>query len=382
MRKKQRKTADDVLKFLSIEAEEDESEDDDGDDIGTDMEAILDEELAEDVNGIDNGVEGRRLLQLEHIKLEDNTEWEGLLARARKRAHAEPQDTPESLPSGDHSSLLISGADYREVGAHLDPFLQSLVKSRPRRRRGELRPPQRLWSEEEARRIHGEEAVEKRNFYRGFQRKEYVDGLYAWESDCFVPEEAIPMPQELSMFEHSSYITPQVVQEAHGKMAAYRVQLGDSVKITRGDARGATGVVESLSTHEAFVCTTDDVLVEVALESLRKHLRIGDEFEVGADTLNFYQAPGEFRADVLNFTDLKRKIRDLSRAAERYRYLVGKYVRVIKHPIYRDYKGFVKSTVDSATVRVELQATIKTILIHVSMLTLLYSICLSNRLIC
>ena len=65
------------------------------------------------------------------------------------------------------------------------------------------------------------------------------------------------------------------------RMSARILQIGDEVKITDGDSRGAFGKIMDIMENEANVfLTMQDVTTPIPFSSLQKYLKVGDEVHI------------------------------------------------------------------------------------------------------
>ncbi|KAG5633539.1 hypothetical protein H0H81_007006 [Sphagnurus paluster] len=146
------------------------------------------------------------------------------------------------------------------------------------------------------------------------------------------------------MFEKSKVIPRKMILRGLERAAMPCVTVGDPVKIISGELRGALGNIKSLSDREANVKIQDeDVTVSIPLEALRKDMRIGDEVLVTGGAL-------------IGLTGWVVSVD--GEALQIYVRKLAKQFSVISHQVIC-YKGVIKSSTDSETVLVELQATMK-----------------------
>ncbi|KAF8068625.1 hypothetical protein FPV67DRAFT_1668701 [Lyophyllum atratum] len=149
---------------------------------------------------------------------------------------------------------------------------------RGKRRRGG-RIEQALFDENRVRDVWGQQAVSRRNQVLVFKGAVYDHGfLWLTTYDCY-PEEAVPTSEELALFLKSPSIPPAVFQRTVEIMGARRLQVGDSVKVVAGQAKGALGVVEDIL-NENVVVALGTISQTLPILALRKFIRIGDEVQV------------------------------------------------------------------------------------------------------
>ncbi|KAF8059596.1 hypothetical protein FPV67DRAFT_1372139, partial [Lyophyllum atratum] len=210
----------------------------------------------------------------------------------------EPEDGPACLkerisftPQA-HSWVRLKRYPYRGDLAYVRAIAGSKIsvlvvprldlerhRSKPpakRQRARPSRPDQGLLDVEKARAICGEKAVTVRNQVIIFKRKIYQDGYLCLETDVFYPEEAIPTPEELVLFDHSS-IPKDFLRRTLELMGSRRLCIGDPVKVVEGEAQGAVGTVTSIIGEAAVIrLSLDDLELALPTTVLRKYMRVGD----------------------------------------------------------------------------------------------------------
>ncbi|KAG6826381.1 hypothetical protein H0H92_016058 [Tricholoma furcatifolium] len=249
-----------------------------------------------------------------------------------------------------------------------------------------------------------------------FQGSRYIDGYAILSTSLHKP--AIPTREQLIMFKDCSLIPPSDILALEEKLDALRLRIGDPVKITGGEAIGALGQIVDLcldnseSTHltsTAVIETSDGVQVEVAFESIRKILAVGDSvvvvdglrqgfagwivcieganvhlfdditgegISVGAHQVMFHeapktkykqkkpdiaQAPADFHFSNLRFQDITPTpfvSPPQTREQNPHRRFVGRRIQITKGP-FKDYLGIIKNTERGDLLNVELQATLQ-----------------------
>ncbi|KAF8069280.1 hypothetical protein FPV67DRAFT_1414891, partial [Lyophyllum atratum] len=210
----------------------------------------------------------------------------------------EPEDGPACLkerisftPQA-HSWVRLKRYPYRGDLAYVRAIAGSKIsvlvvprldlerhRSKPpakRQRARSSRPDQGLLDVEKARTICGEKALTVRNQVIIFKRQIYQDGYLCLETDVFYPEEAIPTPEELVLFNRSS-IPKDFLQRTLELMGSRRLCVGDPVKVIEGEAQGAVGTVTSIIGEAAVIrLSLDDLELALPTTVLRKYMRVGD----------------------------------------------------------------------------------------------------------
>ncbi|KAG6825042.1 hypothetical protein H0H92_005020 [Tricholoma furcatifolium] len=244
----------------------------------------------------------------------------------------------------------------------------------------------------------------------------YIDGYLQVVSRDHYP--TVPTKDELQRFKDLSLIPSSTFLAMEELVDTLRLNVGDPVKITRGEAMDAVGEVLEVnidtitSTHvysTVTVALEEGTQVQVSLNSLRKTLAVGDlvsvqdglhqgsigwvvsisgntvnlfddrtaeGMEVAAHQVAFYQPPKTIytktRPDTLQapvgFHTSRLRMQDISPPAaiklpslevqNPHQRFVGRHVQIIKGH-FKDYVGIVKNTERDDWLNIELHPTLK-----------------------
>ncbi|KAG6823029.1 hypothetical protein H0H92_011673, partial [Tricholoma furcatifolium] len=242
----------------------------------------------------------------------------------------------------------------------------------------------------------------------------YVDGYLQVGSRDHYP--TVPTKDELQRFKDLSLIPSSAILAMEELVDTLRLNVGDPVKITSGEAKDAVGEVVAMhidtitSTHVysmATVALEEGAQVQVSLNSLRKVLAVGDlvcvvdglhqgsigwVVSISGNTINlfddrtaegvaarqvtFYQPPKTIytktRPDTLQappgFHTSTLRMQDISPPApvklpslqvqNPHQRFVGRHVQIIKGH-FKDYLGIVKNTECDDWLNIELHPTLK-----------------------
>ncbi|KAG6836571.1 hypothetical protein H0H93_006595 [Arthromyces matolae] len=295
--------------------------------------------------------------------------------------------------------------------------LQKIATSPPKKRKRaegaskkKGRPDATLFDIHKVSAIFGVNTIQQKgvNEYM-FKQKRFIDGLHCLRiTDEFRPEAAIPTPSELDLFKTSRFISPEFGTQTAEIMAAFRLSVGDFVKVVQGDAQGAVGKITDVSNHQASVQLSQaSIVLQISLEYLRKNIEIGDQvlvvmgdhkgsvgwvtashednisiydhtapqqFDVPLSFVNFYTPPGIIPhvQSVVSSAILGESLNEDQPPHEDdpNRHLIGQHVRIIGRQRRKNYLGIIKSTLRHNFVQVEIAATLKLERLHLSTLAL------------
>ncbi|KAG6915513.1 hypothetical protein DXG01_011109 [Tephrocybe rancida] len=398
-----------AAQFLDLEAEvdeadaaeEDEDEDEEEDDFIEDGGPVaMDRTLS------------HRLLFLEQTRMEEATEWNALLTRARSRGR---QHAPETSPhvsnaapaveiaklwrvsvkpgceetatlvlsekilcSSNETRDLVYVAGYGALGAdvYVVPRTRlhapSLLAKRKRPGTKPLAPQLSGARHPEAALLDvahivdmlGVEAIRKNPSREyEFHGKNYVDGYLHLITEEFQPKEAVPSSSEIARFKQLRLIPKSCFGQALERMGAHLICAGDYVKIVKGEARGSIGVAHRIVGEMALVWVNgEDLQLELHVDTLRKRVGIGDEVII---TLGEHE---EFTGWVLSNKDEMLSVYDhhtstqvaqLKLKRDSNRHFLGCHIRVIGFHSLKGYEGIIKSTMGYNDALVELKATLQ-----------------------
>jgi transcription elongation factor len=109
--------------------------------------------------------------------------------------------------------------------------------------------------------------------------------LTALDTDRYIPEDAVLSAEEYNLFSACSSISSEVREKTFKQITSRSFRLEDAVKVVDGDSRGLFGRIIALRDNEAdLFLPLDGQTSTIALTSVRKDLRIGDEVRVKSGT--------------------------------------------------------------------------------------------------
>lgn len=185
---------------------------------------------------------------------------------------------------------FISHVDPRTLDATLI-LVPRVDFTHPEDSRSRKPPPQALFHAPAVRACFGEKRVEKRNSVFIFDDKIYhADGFLEVQSTktTVIPENTTPTEEELYWFHQSSKVPTHWLDAAHGLIKRHTLQIGNKVKVTRGDRAGTIAKIVNILDGEAVQLEaptsflSPKVTFEMSIFEVRKHISIGDEVIVTA----------------------------------------------------------------------------------------------------
>jgi transcription elongation factor SPT5 len=129
---------------------------------------------------------------------------------------------------------------------------------------------------------YGDKSVERRNWVYIFRRDLYAYGFLEVETeDGYVPQDATPTCDELSLFEKHPRIPPSAIKKAYDITSSLVLQHGDRVLISTGEFQGLSGVIISVDASYANVdIPLRGMTTMIECNHLRKDIRVGDQVKV------------------------------------------------------------------------------------------------------
>ncbi|KAG6904904.1 hypothetical protein DXG01_006371, partial [Tephrocybe rancida] len=268
------------------------------------------------------------------------------------------------------------------------------------------RPPQQLLERKQAIWLFGANAVvahDKLNFtYRG---QKYSDGLHYLVTHDFKPK--VLTHEELALFQHCSFVDLIDIARAINEIAALSLQVTDCIIVTSGELISMTGIVKEFSGNdkEATIRIDSEIAMDVVISPmlLRKVVQVGDrvhvvggagdgrvgwvvavdgtELHVWEDKtalpfkVNVNHVALHHNAQVLSQVVPKQDVNwqpfEESQHPPLHRNLVylGHRVMVVRRGVFKGYKGIIREILEDDEVRVELSATLKRKVFHLSQLS-------------
>jgi transcription elongation factor SPT5 len=158
---------------------------------------------------------------------------------------------------------------------------------------GTLRPPQRLFNYEEVVKIHGRNAVIKRNAVYVYQQDTYKNGFIEkdFKLSALSMDDVNPTLDEITQFtrgqdgmEGENMVDLSVIAEASRKAAVAVLQPGDHVEVFEGEQAGVQGTVEEITgdvvTISAIGVDIEGQTIDLPARSVRKRFKAGDHVKV------------------------------------------------------------------------------------------------------
>ncbi|KAG6912995.1 hypothetical protein DXG01_010509, partial [Tephrocybe rancida] len=262
------------------------------------------------------------------------------------------------------------------------------------------RPPPQFLERKEAIRLFGAAAIiahDKDELIFTYRGQKYGDRLHYLVSHEF--EHTVPTHKELALFQRCSFIDPGDIACATNEIAALSLHVTDRVIITSGELITMTGIITEFSGNdkEATICLdSTEITTDVVLSPnlLRKVVRVTDRVRVvgGAGdsrvgwVVQDHFTVSQFTVNV-NHVTFHHDAQALSRVSPKqdvswklfeenphpppcrnFVYL-SRRVMVIKRGVFKGYEGIIREILLNDEVRVELSATLKREMFHLSQLS-------------
>ncbi|KAG6906234.1 hypothetical protein DXG01_015050 [Tephrocybe rancida] len=282
------------------------------------------------------------------------------------------EETAAMNPGGEGADVLV-----------VPRVEQFLNQTKGKGRAGQ--PPQQLLECKQAIRLFGASAVVAHNELNfTYWGQKYGDGLHYLVTHDFEP--TVPTHEELALFQCCSFVDLVDIAHATNEIVALSLQVTDCFVVTSGELISMTGIVKEFSGNdkEATIRIDSEIAIDIVISPmlLRKVVAVdGTELHVWEDKtallfkVNVNCVALHHDAQALSRVVLKQDVNwqpfEESQHPPLCRNLVylGRRVMVIRRGVFKGYKGIIREILEDDEVRIELSATLKRKVFHLSQLS-------------
>ncbi|KAF7316053.1 hypothetical protein MIND_00123000 [Mycena indigotica] len=148
-----------------------------------------------------------------------------------------------------------------------------------------IRPPQKLFNDQEVQKVYGARSVQKRNQAFLFEGEIFIDGFVEKEVKRLhlIWVDVTPTVEEFMYFKGTGDTTldlsgvKQLAKKTSGTVA---LQPGDRVQVIEGEQAGVYGHVAQFQKEIVTVHVRDEEMIEVSLGAVRKIFKAGDHVKI------------------------------------------------------------------------------------------------------